>query len=148
MANAWQNQGATNRRREETPGKPKPPPAESATPQDGKDTRGTGAGANLRTVVHELIAQHAPQCLDRCPLLDEVNSVCPGDNCVLPAGRRRVLGALDKEILRLLERGHAYKEIANLLHLSPSVVDKRVRQLFRNLGAHSRAEGVHNWLAR
>jgi len=46
------------------------------------------------------------------------------------------------EVLRLLERGHSTKQIAQELHLSPETVRNHIRHLFRALGVHSRLEAV------
>ena len=46
------------------------------------------------------------------------------------------------EVLRLLERGHSTKQIAQELHLSTDTVRNHIRHLMRALGAHSRLEAV------
>jgi len=94
-----------------------------------------------------MIAEYAPQCLDRCPLLHDVNSACAAGDSAFTARSQGVLSARDNEIMRLLERGLPYKQIADSLHLSLSLLNKLLRQLFTSLGAHCRAEAVHNWLA-
>jgi len=46
------------------------------------------------------------------------------------------------EVLRLLEQGHATKQIAAELHLSTETVRNHIRGLFRALGVNSRLEAV------
>jgi PAS domain S-box-containing protein len=46
------------------------------------------------------------------------------------------------EVLRLLERGHSTKQIAQELHLSTETVKNHVRLLLRALGVNSRLEAV------
>lgn len=46
------------------------------------------------------------------------------------------------EVLRLLERGHSTKQIAQELHLSVETVRNHVRHLLHALGVHSRLEAV------
>ena len=46
------------------------------------------------------------------------------------------------EVLRLLERGHSTRQIAEELHLSVETVRNHVRNVLRVLGVHSRLEAV------
>jgi PAS domain S-box-containing protein len=46
------------------------------------------------------------------------------------------------EVLRLLQQGHATKQIAAELHLSTETVRNHIRRLFRALGVNSRLEAV------
>jgi PAS domain S-box-containing protein len=46
------------------------------------------------------------------------------------------------EVLRLLQKGHSTKQIAQELHVSTETVRNHVRHIFRALGVHSRLEAV------
>jgi DNA-binding NarL/FixJ family response regulator len=63
-----------------------------------------------------------------------------------PASRLAVkLNDRHNDILRLLDQGFLWKEIAGQLGFSASLVNKLGREIFEKLKAHSRAEAVHTW---
>jgi DNA-binding NarL/FixJ family response regulator len=59
-----------------------------------------------------------------------------------PAPAHPSLTPRQTEVLRLLQRGHSTKQIADELHLSVDTVRNHIRRLLANLGAHSRLEAV------
>lgn len=63
-------------------------------------------------------------------------------SCLYPCG---TLTGREEEILALLKTGQTYKEIRYGLSLSPSLVNKLARRIFKKLGAHNRAEAVNHW---
>ena len=46
------------------------------------------------------------------------------------------------EVLRLLDRGHSTRQIADELHLSTETVRNHIRGILRALGVHTRLEAV------
>jgi len=82
---------------------------------------------------------------------------CPSDEFLLRVGRlvRRAspsppphrpavstLTARELEILQLLVRGLAQKEIAAHLHLSPKTVNSHIERVYEKLGVHSRTQAI------
>jgi DNA-binding NarL/FixJ family response regulator len=58
------------------------------------------------------------------------------------------LGRLDqreRKVLCRLATGLLYKEIADELHVSESVIKKLVHRLFRKMRAHNRTEAIGLW---
>jgi DNA-binding CsgD family transcriptional regulator len=58
-------------------------------------------------------------------------------------GRAPRLTVRERELLALLEEGRRFKEVAGLLAISEATAKTHGRNLFRKLGATSRAEAVH-----
>lgn len=58
------------------------------------------------------------------------------------------LSAREREILERLGEGAAYKEIADVLHLSIDTVRMHIRGIYRKLHVHSRGEAVAKYLRR
>jgi DNA-binding NarL/FixJ family response regulator len=52
------------------------------------------------------------------------------------------LSTREREILRLLARGHAYKEIADELHVSIGTINTHIRRIYKKLQVSSRSEAV------
>jgi DNA-binding CsgD family transcriptional regulator len=58
-------------------------------------------------------------------------------------GRQQVSASptsTEKEVARLVARGHTNREVADLLFMSPHTVDANLRRIFRKLGVRSRTE--------
>ncbi|MBI4216094.1 MAG: response regulator transcription factor [Chloroflexi bacterium] len=58
------------------------------------------------------------------------------------------LSPREREVLKLIAVGRTNKEIANLLHLSPSTVQTHRARVMEKLGLHTRSELVHYALRR
>lgn len=61
-------------------------------------------------------------------------------------GEAARLSPREKEILDLLARGYAYKQIADLLHISVPTVNHHIRNMYEKLHVHSRSEAVAKYL--
>ena len=63
--------------------------------------------------------------------------------CLLVTGRRDngldVLTAAERRVAQLAARGHQYKEIANVIGVSPSTVLNQLHEVYRKLGAPNKA---------
>ena len=51
-------------------------------------------------------------------------------------------------MLSLLAKGHAYKEISDLMHISFETVRTHVRSIYEKLHVHSRTEATLKYLGR
>lgn len=60
----------------------------------------------------------------------------------VPAGEVSTLSARELEVLRLIEKGMTYGEVAQLLDLSWHTVTAYLRRVYRKLQVHSRTEAV------
>jgi DNA-binding NarL/FixJ family response regulator len=60
----------------------------------------------------------------------------------LPDTELEQLTAREREVLRLIARGYAYKEVAKELFLSSRTVDWHLSSIYRKLGIHSLAEAT------
>jgi DNA-binding NarL/FixJ family response regulator len=72
-------------------------------------------------------------------------------NALQSDGAQGALGRLslrERQVLEALAHGSAYKEIAQLLHLSLDTVRSYVRRLYTKLQVHSRGEAVSWWIRR
>lgn len=58
----------------------------------------------------------------------------------LPPELLSVLSARESEVLKLVARGYADKEVAARLNIAPSTVDTHVRAIYRKLSVNSRAQ--------
>ena len=56
--------------------------------------------------------------------------------------------ALEKQVLELLAKGHAYKEIADQMSISFETVRTYVRSIYEKLHVHSRTEATLKFLGR
>jgi DNA-binding NarL/FixJ family response regulator len=69
-----------------------------------------------------------------------------------PAGRRapevRRLTDREEQVLSFLAKGHAYKEIADLMNISFETVRTHVRTVYDKLHVHSRTEATLKYLGR
>ena len=54
----------------------------------------------------------------------------------------------EEQVLALLAKGHAYKEIADLLNISFETVRTHIRSIYEKLHVHSRTEAVLKYLKR
>jgi DNA-binding NarL/FixJ family response regulator len=54
----------------------------------------------------------------------------------------------EEQVLASLAKGHSYKEIADLLHISFETVRTHVRSVYEKLHVHSRTEAVLKYLGR
>ena len=54
----------------------------------------------------------------------------------------------EEQVLSLLAKGHAYKEIADLMHISFETVRSYVRTIYDKLHVHSRTEATLKYLGR
>jgi DNA-binding NarL/FixJ family response regulator len=64
------------------------------------------------------------------------------DNPSIPEKSECVLSEREKEVLQLLAKGLLYKEIADLLHLSPHTVATHVKRIYKKINVASRGEAV------
>ena len=54
----------------------------------------------------------------------------------------------EKQVLELLSKGHAYKEIADQMSISFETVRTYVRSIYEKLHVHSRTEATLKFLGR
>ena len=54
----------------------------------------------------------------------------------------------EEQVLALLAKGHAYKEISDLMHISFETVRTHVRSIYEKLHVHSRTEATLKYLGR
>jgi DNA-binding NarL/FixJ family response regulator len=71
----------------------------------------------------------------------------------MPAGAQKTpelqtLTDREEQVLALLAKGHAYKEIADLLAISFETVRTHIRSIYEKLHVHSRTEAVLKYLKR
>jgi DNA-binding NarL/FixJ family response regulator len=57
-----------------------------------------------------------------------------------PVSRQEMLTARENEILRLLNNGLSYKEIAEQCGISPQTLNSHIKNIYQKLNVHSRAE--------
>jgi DNA-binding NarL/FixJ family response regulator len=97
-------------------------------------------------------------------LLDALRQVRQGGSPMSSAIARRVvqyfnkmgdgacelerLSPREREVLELLARGDAYKEIADKLSLSIETIRMNVKRIYAKLHVHSRGEAVAKYLGR
>jgi DNA-binding NarL/FixJ family response regulator len=67
---------------------------------------------------------------------------------VLRAPEVRTLTEREEQVLSLLAKGHAYKEISDLMHISFETVRTHVRNIYEKLHVHSRTEATLKYLGR
>ena len=60
----------------------------------------------------------------------------------------KTLTQREEQVLSLLAKGHAYKEIADLMHISFETVRSYVRTIYDKLHVHSRTEATLKYLGR
>jgi len=60
----------------------------------------------------------------------------------------KTLTEREEQVLSLLAKGHAYKEIADLLNISFETVRSYVRTIYDKLHVHSRTEATLKYLGR
>jgi DNA-binding NarL/FixJ family response regulator len=105
---------------------------------DTPDTRACAIAAGaLAYVLREVVGE---------TLLAAVDEVSNGSSRLPREGARTpspALTARELEVLRQLDRGLRLREIAVLLEISHATVKAHLRNLFRKLGAASRAEATH-----
>ena len=58
----------------------------------------------------------------------------------MPSELLSVLSARESDVLKLVARGYADKEVAARLNIAPSTVDTHVRAIYRKLSVNSRAQ--------
>lgn len=58
----------------------------------------------------------------------------------VPSELLSTLSARESEVLKLVARGYADKEVAARLNIAPSTVDTHVRAIYRKFSVHSRAQ--------
>jgi DNA-binding NarL/FixJ family response regulator len=63
-----------------------------------------------------------------------------GASSPVPSELLAVLSARESEVLKLVARGYADKEVAARLNIAPSTVDTHVRAIYRKLSVNSRAQ--------
>lgn len=63
-----------------------------------------------------------------------------GPSNPVPTELLSVLSARESEVLKLVARGYADKEVAARLNIAPSTVDTHVRAIYRKLSVNSRAQ--------
>ncbi len=68
--------------------------------------------------------------------------IAPLPGSGVPAGEASTLSARELEVLRLIEKGMTYGEVAQLLDLSWHTVTAYLRRVYRKLQVHSRTEAV------
>jgi DNA-binding NarL/FixJ family response regulator len=66
----------------------------------------------------------------------------------IPAPEVRSLTEREEQVLAHLAKGHAYKEIADLLNISFETVRTHVRSIYDKLHVHSRTEATLKYLGR
>jgi DNA-binding NarL/FixJ family response regulator len=83
-------------------------------------------------------------------LVRAIRAVASGGTWLVSEGARAVSGnsartltVRECEVLRLLDTGRTYQEIAGTLGVSVNTVEFHVRQVYAKLGARSRIEAVH-----
>ena len=54
----------------------------------------------------------------------------------------------EEQVLSLLAKGHAYKEISGLMNISFETVRTHVRSIYEKLHVHSRTEATLKYLGR
>ena len=78
--------------------------------------------------------------------------IFPGDQEEPKAAERapeiKSLTEREEQVLGLLSKGYAYKEIAELLHISFETVRTHVRTIYDKLHVHSRTEATLKYLGR
>jgi DNA-binding NarL/FixJ family response regulator len=60
----------------------------------------------------------------------------------------QTLTGREEQVLALLAKGHAYKEISDLMHISFETVRTHVRSIYEKLHVHSRTEATLKYLGR
>lgn len=62
------------------------------------------------------------------------------DTPSVPADMLSVLSTRESDVLKLLARGYADKEVAAKLAIAPSTVDTHIRSIYRKFSVHSRSQ--------
>jgi DNA-binding NarL/FixJ family response regulator len=60
----------------------------------------------------------------------------------------QTLTGREEQVLSLLAKGHAYKEISDLMHISFETVRTHVRSIYEKLHVHSRTEATLKYLGQ
>ncbi|HPO38670.1 MAG TPA: response regulator transcription factor [Kiritimatiellia bacterium] len=60
----------------------------------------------------------------------------------------QVLSPREGEIVKLLAEGHAYKQIADILHISVNTICTHIKRIYEKLHVHSRTEAVRIFQGR
>ena len=107
-------------------------------PPEGSDNRGVVLSAEGERVEVEVSAVPLKRGGHVIGVFGQVRHVDESP----PAPAHPSLTPRQTEVLRLLQRGHSTKQIADELHLSVDTVRNHIRRLLANLGAHSRLEAV------
>jgi DNA-binding NarL/FixJ family response regulator len=66
----------------------------------------------------------------------------------VPAPEVKSLTEREEQVLAHLSKGHAYKEIADLLNISFETVRTHIRSIYDKLHVHSRTEATLKYLGR
>jgi len=64
------------------------------------------------------------------------------------AAGMQVLSPREGEIVKLLAEGHAYKQIADILHISVNTICTHIKRIYEKLHVHSRTEAVRIFQGR
>ena len=107
-------------------------------PPEGSDNRGVVLSAEGERVEIEVSAVPLKRGGHVIGVFGQIRHVDESP----PAPAHPSLTPRQTEVLRLLQRGHSTKQIADELHLSVDTVRNHIRRLLANLGAHSRLEAV------
>jgi PAS domain S-box-containing protein len=107
-------------------------------PPEGSDNRGVVLSAEGERVEIEVSAVPLKRGGHVIGVFGQIRDVDESP----PAPAHPSLTPRQTEVLRLLQRGHSTKQIADELHLSVDTVRNHIRRLLANLGAHSRLEAV------
>lgn len=94
--------------------------------------------------------------IEPADLVQSIRDVMAGQTAVAPAVAAKLATRLTRvqltmremEVLKLISRGDANKEIGNSLHISESTVKLHINALFEKLGVNSRTEAMRVGLER
>jgi DNA-binding NarL/FixJ family response regulator len=115
------------------------PAGGSGEESDSADSSNAPKQAVRDTSVHQLVSM-VRSVADRegIPSTAEVSEF-PSEDI---GGRKRVLTAREREVLKLLAEGRTVRSVASILGLSVKTVDAHKFNLMRKLGIHNKAELV------
>ena len=107
----------------------------------------SGASGYLlkRTPKAELLAAVKDLCAGGSPMSSNIARKIVQSfqrfNSDLPSGADN-LSPREREVLELLARGHLYKEIADLLHISVPTVNTHIHRIYEKLHVRSRSQAI------
>jgi DNA-binding NarL/FixJ family response regulator len=107
----------------------------------------SGASGYLlkRTPKAELLAAVKDLCAGGSPMSSNIARKIVQSfqrfNSDLPSGADN-LSPREREVLELLARGHLYKEIAELLHISVTTVNTHIHRIYEKLHVRSRSQAI------